>query len=95
MPEPVVDHAVLARRHGRRDAAAAVMATDDDMPHLQHLDRILQDGETVEIGRHNDIRDIAMHEHLAGRQVHDLVGGDAAVGTADPQMLGRLLMRQS
>jgi hypothetical protein len=36
-----------------------------------------------------------MHEDLAGKQIDDLGGGDAAVGAADPEMFRELLPRQT
>ena len=40
---------------------------------------------------HDHVGDVAVHEELAGHQADDLVGRHAAVGTADPQVGGRLL----
>ena len=37
------------------------------------------------------IGDVAVHEHLARRQVDDFVGGNTAVRAADPQIARRLL----
>ena len=42
----------------------------------------------------DEVRDVAMDEHLARREIHDLVRGHAAVGAADPQISGRLLIDQ-
>ena len=39
---------------------------------------------------HDDVGDVAVHEHLARRQPDDLVRRNAAVRAADPQVLGRL-----
>ena len=35
-----------------------------------------------------------MHEHLARVQAHNFIGGDSAVGAANPQVFGRLLLGQ-
>jgi hypothetical protein len=35
-----------------------------------------------------------MHKHLARLEARDLIGWHAAVGAANPQILGRLLLRQ-
>ena len=43
---------------------------------------------------HDDVRDVAVHEHVARREADDLVRRDAAVGAADPEVLGRLVLRQ-
>jgi hypothetical protein len=42
----------------------------------------------------HDVGDVAMNEELARHQSHDLVRGNATVGTSDPQVLRRLLLRQ-
>ncbi len=39
---------------------------------------------------HDDVRDVAVDEHLAWREPDDLVRRHAAVGAADPEVLGRL-----
>ena len=62
--------------------------------HLQHVDRVLQHRQAVEVGVHDDVGDVAVDEQLAGQQADDLVGRHAAVGAADPQVLRRLLRRQ-
>jgi hypothetical protein len=60
--------------------------------HAQHLDGELNHRETVEICVHHDVRDVPMHEELARRESHDLIGRHAAVGAADPQVFRRLLL---
>jgi hypothetical protein len=39
----------------------------------------------------DDIADIAVHEHLAGIEADDVVGGNAAVRTAEPKIARDLL----
>ena len=46
--------------------SAAVVAAHDDVLDREHLDRVLQDGEAVEVGVHDDVGDVAVHEDLAG-----------------------------
>ena len=78
----------------RAHAAAAVVPADDDVADLQHVDRELDHREAVEVGVHDHVRDVAVDEELARQQADDLVGRHAAVGAADPQVLGRLLARK-
>ena len=75
----------------RADAAAAVVAHHHDVLHLQHVDGELEHGQIVGVLGRGEIGDVAVHEQLARIEVHDLVGGHAAVGAADPQILRRLL----
>ena len=55
---------------------------------------ILDHGEAVQVGVHDDVGDVAVHEELAGQQADDLVGRHAAVGTADPEVARSLLFGQ-
>ena len=50
--------------YGSLDAATAVVATDHDVFDLKHLHRILDHRQTVEVGVHDDIGDIAVHKDL-------------------------------
>ncbi len=65
------------------------------MLHAQHIDGVLQHGESVQVGGVNDVRHVAMNENLAGEQAGDFVGGNAAIRTADPQIARRLLGGQA
>ena len=74
------------------DAAASVVTADDDVAHLEDIHGKLHDGEAVQVGVDDDVGDVAVDEEFAGEEVHDFVGGDTAVGAADPQVAGRLLV---
>ena len=91
VPKPVVDQAVVLSIEGGLDAAAAVVAADNDVFHLQHLDGILDNGEAVEVGMNYDVGNVAMHKNFARREVNDFVGGHPAVGAADPEIFRLLL----
>ena len=93
MPQPVVDEADALVLQRRGDAAAAVVPADDDVLDLQHLDRELDHRQAVEIRVDNDVGDVAVNEELARQEPDDLVGRHAAVGAADPEVLGDLLAR--
>ena len=62
---------------------------------LENLHREVQNRQAVEVAVCDHVRHIAMDEHIARRQTDDLVGRDARIGTADPEILRRLLMLQS
>ncbi len=95
MAQPVVDdaHARVVQRG--RNAAALGVADDDDVAHLQRIDRVLDHRQRVQVGVGDDVGHVAMHEHVARQQADELVGRHAAVGTADPQVLRRLLREQA
>jgi hypothetical protein len=92
--EPVVDQAVPLVSERSRHAAALVVSAHDHVLDVQDVDRELQHGETIEVRVHDEVRDVPMNEDLAGRHADDLVRGHATVGAADPQIVGRLLLRQ-
>ena len=65
-----------------------------DVAHAEDLDPVLEHAEAVHVRVHDDVADVAVHEHGAGRLRDDPVGRQAAVGAADPQQLGALLILQ-
>jgi hypothetical protein len=95
VPQPIVDQPELLVAQGRQHAAAAVMPANNHMPHAEHVDGKLDRRKAIEIGMHNHIRHIAVHEHFAWRQADNLIGRYAAIGAADPHKLRRLLPAQS
>src|SRR5262245_3330056 len=88
--QPVVHETASLTVDRRTHAAAAVMADHQDMLHLEYVHRELQDREVVGVLRRSEIGDVPVHEELARTQANDLVGGNAAVGAADPQVFRRL-----
>jgi hypothetical protein len=92
--QPVVGQTDPLAGHRRVHAGAAVMAAHDHVLDAQHLDGELQHRQAVQVRMRHDVGDIAMNEEFARQQVDDFIGGHAAVGTAYPQIFGRLLRRQ-
>ena len=78
----------------RLHPAAAVVAADDDVPHLQNVHGVLHDRQAVEVRVDDDVGDVAVDEHLARREVNQLRRGHARVRAPDPQVLRRLLPRR-
>ena len=87
MAQPVVGQADARAGQAGVHAAAAVVADHEDVLDLEQVDRELDHRQAVEVGVHDHVGDVAVHEHLARRQAEDLVGGHARVGAADPQVL--------
>ena len=94
MAEPVVAQANSVLPEGGPYTTAAIMAADDDVTHLEDVDRELHDGKAVEIRVDNDVRDVSMDEQFTGEEADDLVGRDAAVRATDPEVTWALLARQ-
>ncbi len=94
MAQPVVDQAHARAAQRGQHAATAVMADHHDVLDLEHVDRVLDHRQRVEVGMHDHVGDVAVHEYLARIEAGDLVGRHPAVVTADPEVLGTLLVRQ-
>jgi hypothetical protein len=83
--QPVVDHAVTHLAHGRTDATAAVVSADHDVAHIEHLHRVLDHREGVQIVRVDLIGDVAVHEHFARLRPRDGLARDSRVMAANEQ----------
>ena len=70
------------------------MPAHDDVLDLQDVNRELQHGQAIQVRVHHDVGNIPVNEQLSGLQPDNLVGGDAAVGTSDPEELRRLLCQE-
>jgi len=92
--KPVVAKSEFVVSQRREHSAAAVVSADDDVTHLQHVHGELDRRQAIQIGMHNDVREISVDEHFSRWEVDDLVGRDSTVGAADPEILRRLLVRQ-
>ena len=92
--EPLVgDHqAGVLGLESRQDTAAPVVTADDDVLHLEHHDRVLEDAQAVEVGRDDLVGDVAVDEDVAGIGIHHGLRGNAAVRASDPEELGTLLL---
>ena len=78
------------QRERRLHAAAAVVAAEHHPLHLKVVEGILQDAHDVVVGGVEHIGDIAVDKELAGLAAGEHLGGNAAVGAADPQRVGPL-----
>jgi hypothetical protein len=73
------------------DTAASVVTANDDVLHLEDIDGELHDREAVEVGVDDDVRHVPVHEKLTRGESHKFLGGNTAVGTADPEIFRLLL----
>ena len=93
--QPLIGKPQFAILQRRFDAAAAIMATDNDVTYLQNVDCILHDGQAVGVAGGYDIGNIAMDKKFSGKQPDNFIGRHAAVGTSNPQILRLLEMGKS
>ena len=68
------------------DSTTAIVTTHDDVRDLEYVYGILQDRQAILIVPADDIANIAMDKKLTGRETHDFVRWDAAVGATDPEV---------
>jgi hypothetical protein len=80
--QPGVQEPHVFGRHGGFDAAAAVVAADDDVLYFEVADGVVDDGHYVEVDVVDEVGNVAVDEHLAGFETCDGFGGDAGVGAA-------------
>ena len=90
--EPGLERPVVVLLEGSPDSPAVVVPGYDDVLDFEHLDRVLDDCEQVDIRGRSHVSHVPMHEELARLQPHYLVGGHSRVGAADPEVLGGLNM---
>lgn len=92
--QPGVEQAEVLGGHGGLDTAAAVVAADDDVLDAEVADGVVDDGHDIEVGVADEVGDVAVDEGLAGLEAGDLLGGDARVAAADPEILGVLALSE-
>ena len=77
--QPVVDQAELAVLQRSQHAATTIVPAHDDVLDVQNLNRKLNCRKTIEIGVDDNVRYVAMHEHIARHQPDNLIRGYATV----------------
>src|SRR5215468_5304209 len=93
--QPVVRESDSMLPQCRLNPDASVVTDDDDVLHMKHVDAELNDRKAVQVGMHDNVADVAMHEKLTRGKIDDLVGRNATVRASDPQIFRRLLLDQS
>lgn len=94
VPEPGVEDAEVLGCHGGLNATAAVVTADHDMLDLEVLDGVVENRGDVEVDVAHQVGNVAVHKGLAGLEARDLLGGDARVAAAYPQVLGLLALAE-
>lgn len=94
VPQPVIDQAEPVIPKGGANTPASIMATHNDVLDLQYIDRKLHRGQAVQVCVNHQVGNIAVNEQLPRQETDNLVCRHAAIGTTNPQIAGRLLVRQ-
>jgi len=82
VPQPRVEQTKVLGGHGSLDAAAAVMATHDDVLDFEVAHGVVNDGHDVEVGGADEIGNVAVDEHVTSVEAGNGFGGDARIGAA-------------
>lgn len=86
--QPRVEDAAHPRvRQRRRRAAARRVPAQHDVLDLEVRHRVLDHRRRVDVGRRDDVGDVAVHEHVARLEAEDRRLGAAGVGTTEPDCL--------
>src|SRR5688572_2369128 len=84
--QPVVHESESASAQRGEHAAAAVVADDEDVLHLEDIDRELDDGKAIQVGVHDNVCDVAVDEDFTGFEGRNLIGGDSGIRAANPKV---------
>jgi hypothetical protein len=90
--EPDVEDVQLVVGQSGFHASAGSVAAEDDVLDLEVLDAELDGRQQGDVGRVDDVGDVAQHEDLAGLLAQHGGLGDARVAAANPQDVGRLAL---
>ena len=88
--QPRIHRAKIFGQHRHFDAAAVVVAADDDVFDFQMRDGVFDGRGGIHVQTVNKVGDVAVHEHVARLKSHQLFRRDAAVGAADVEVFGIL-----
>ena len=90
--EPDVQDVELVVGESGLDTSAGGVAAQDDVLDLEVLDAELNGGQQGDVGRVDNVGDVAQDEDLTRLLAQDSGLGDARVAAADPQDVGRLAL---
>ena len=92
--QPVVGQPHPLPAKSSLNTPAAIMTTDDDVLHLEHVDGELHHREAVEIRVNDHIGHIAVDEKLPRGKAHQFLRRNATVSATDPEILRLVLNGQ-
>lgn len=90
--QPVVAQPKTLPPKGCPHPAATIMSADNDVAHLQDIDRELHHRQAIQVRVHNQVGDIPLNKQFAGRETDNLVRRDPAVRATNPEIFRRLLL---
>src|SRR5215510_10254454 len=93
--QPMFGKTVRCTVQHRANAATPVMPADDDVFDLQCFHCKLKHGHAIEVRGVDEVRDVPVHEDLAGLEACNDIGRHSTVGATDPEELWRLQSNQA
>lgn len=88
--KPAIELTHIRRVHCSCNTATFIVTADDDVFDLQSFNGILHNGVEIVIGGDHKVRNIAMNEHLARLEPHEIFGCYTTIATTDVEILRML-----
>ena len=85
--KPGLQRTVVVLLESRPDASAPVVPHYHDILHLEHLHRVLEDRQEIDVGRWSLVGDVSVDEDLTWFEAAYFVGGDSGVRATDEEVL--------
>src|SRR5450830_1290974 len=86
MLQPVVGQAYAPPVQRCLYTCATVMTTNNNVLDLEYINSKLQHRETIQIGMHHHVGNIAMDKQFPRRQPEQFIGWNTVVGTTNPEI---------
>ncbi|MOA51701.1 hypothetical protein D3C78_1748810 [compost metagenome] len=84
MQQPVVDQTQFRILNRRLYTTAAVVAADNDVFDFQHIHRILNHRQAVQVGVNNQVGNVTVYKQFARFEARQTFSRYAAVGASNP-----------
>ena len=81
--QPVLERRhVILPNHGSPNAAAVIVATDDNVRDFENIDGELQSSHDINVGRNDHVGNVTSDKDGSGGLSHDLVCRGTSIGAA-------------
>jgi len=82
--QPAINQAHLLIRHGGAHAATAIVAGDQNMFDLQHIHRVLNHRQAIQVRVQHHVGHVAVYKQIAGQHADNFIGRYAGIRTTNP-----------